>query len=61
MKAKLAYEKFGFDSLQACQIAAYELSTLLSVSNSMRNAWDSDFPAWKIEYADCVDSLPAFQ
>ena len=58
-KAKIAYDKFGFDSIQACEIAAYGLSTLLSVSDSIRNAWDKDFEAWKREYADC--SLPTLQ
>lgn len=52
LTAKTTLQKFNFESLQACQIVAYGLSTLLNVVESIKKAWEKDFETWTINFVD---------
>ena len=61
LSVKTSFQKFSFNSLQACQKAAYGLSTLLNVAKSIKKIWEKDFESWKLDFGDCVASLSALQ
>ena len=61
LTTKTSFQKFKFESLQACQMAAYGLSTLLNVADSIKKSWEKEIEAMKADFSDCVASLLALQ